>query len=214
MKRHLAISFFLFAAARLIAQTAGEPTSFGDWAVSTNISLSGLKLAARLVVSEATNNYSSRGAIAYVELQNTNDDAAVLFVYDYGLGTLDCKVSDSSGKAIPSLTGGTYNGPFPEPCWLALPDDSLVRFAPMSGSIVTTNGELGIHAGDDYWVIRRGDTNDYYLSGTLNLNVPESEKPPAWYIKTSTHTITNEVSDDVWRGTIKLPPVKIPANIP
>jgi hypothetical protein len=61
--------------------------------------------------------------------------------------------------------------------------------------LTATNGELLVVAGWDCWHIPQSDTNDYYLSGTLSLSLPKAETRP-W----------------TWHGTLKLPPVKIPAK--
>jgi len=213
MKRTLAFSFFLFAAASLIAQTAGEPTSFGEWVVSTNNPMYGMTLKARLVISEVDGDFGSRTAVAYVELQNTNN--AINTLYVGGNPSLRCELRDSSGKVIsPPLLGYTRGGLIQGSFWLALPLDSIVRFRPYDyiHAPAAENGELVIHGGN-YWKFPRGDTNDYYLSGTLTLMVPKDEKPPAARFPTGDGTFrTEEVSDNVCHGTFQLPPVKISAK--
>ena len=218
MKQNFILAFVFFLATGLMAQTASEPTFVGDWATSTNNPMVGLCLKARLVVSEAVSGDGSRTAVTYVEFQNTNYSINVLYIYyDGTLPELTCELVDSRGKSARSQMTGSYNGPAPQSCWLALPPDSIVRCRPAFFRTGTaTNGELLVDAGFNqwrYWVIPRGDTNDYFLSGTLNLTVPKDETPPPWRVPVGNgRIITNNVSYDVCHGTIKLPPVKIPAN--
>jgi hypothetical protein len=213
------ISLLLLLVCRCcFAGSAGEPTSFGEWAVSTNNPIQSLSLRARLVVSETADVSGSRTTVTYIEFQNPNNAINILYVYYNGsLPELSCELLDSSGKAVPPQLSGSYNGPMPEPCWLALPNDSVVRFHPsFYRAPAASNGELYIDAGHNqwrHWVIPRGDTNDYYLSGTLSLTVPEGETPPPWHTRTGNGSVvTNAVSYDVCHGTLKLPPVKISAK--
>jgi hypothetical protein len=54
-----------------------------------------------------------------------------------------------------------------------------------------------VSAGWKCWTIPGGGTNDYYLSGELSLKLPKGETRPR-----------------AWQGTLKLPPVKMPAHRP
>ena len=120
---------------------------------------------------------------------------------------LSCELRDSGGKII--LRGGfSIDGRLPGPCWLALPHDSTLRFRPCAlCKGMASDGEWFIYAGFNSWRIPRGDTNDYYLSGTLTLSIPQGETRP--------RTPEDKYSaPSVWQGTLKLPPVKIPARKP
>jgi hypothetical protein len=208
--KKISISFLLLLACRCcFAGSAGEPTSFGDWSDST-IGGSGLhaRLEARLVVSETADVSGSRTASTYVEFQNTNHSVNPLYVYWGGTNsTLDCELKDSSGKAVPRAMGA-YNGVSPDPIWLALPGDSILRFRPALVYWSASNGELIIGGGSyvELWRIPRGDTNDYYLSGTLTLTIPSGISPPT--------LPGNNIQPIPWQGTLKLPPVKISAKGP
>lgn len=207
--KKISISFLLLLVCQsCFAGSAGEPTSFGDWSDST-IGGSGLhaRLKARLVVSETTDVSGSRTANTYVEFQNTNHMVNTLYVYWGGTNsTLDCELRDSSGKTIPRAYG-SYSGVIPDPIWLALPEDSILRFRPALVYWSASNGELIIGAGSyvEFWRIPRGDTNDYYLSGILTLTIPSGISPPT--------LPGNNIQPIPWQGTLKLPPVKISANI-
>lgn len=226
MKLDFVLTCVLFAAVSLIAQTsaqagdsvgtrptAGEPTSIGAWAESTNNPMQGLNLKARLVVSEAADISGSRTALAYVEFQNANHSVNTIYVHSY-FG-LDCELRDSNGKTVPKLIF-IYNGVLPEVSWLALPGDSILRCrGGPPGISKASGGELLVVAGWGCWRIPRGDTNDYFLSGTLNLTVPKGEAPPV-----PRHLINGEIISDngarpyVCQGTLKLPPVKISSRKP
>lgn len=226
MKQTFAVPLFVFAAAVLIAQTsanagdpagtrptAGEPTSIGAWAESPDNPMQGLNLRARLLVSETTDISGSRTALAYVDFQNANHSINTVYVHSY-FG-LDCELRDSNGKTVPK-TMFSYDGVAPELSWLALPCDSILRCHANPPAILkASGGELLVVAGWGSWRIPRGDTNDYFLSGTLNLTVPKGETPPI-----PRHWINGGIVSDngnrpyVCQGTLKLPPVKISAGKP
>jgi hypothetical protein len=204
------ISFLLLLVFRCcFAGSAANPTSFGEWSDST-IGGSGFhaRLKARLVVSETTDDSGSRTAIVYVEFQNTNHLVNTLYFYWGGTNsTLDCELRDSSAKSVPRAWNA-YSGVIPDPIWLALPEDSILRFRPDLVDWSALNGELTIDAGSyvESWRIPRGDTNDYYLSGTLTLTIPSGIHPPT--------LPGNNIQPIPWQGTLKLPPVKISAKSP
>ena len=212
MKIFAAIAILLLAAAGLMAQTASEPTAFGEWAVLTNCPMIGMALRARLVISEAAGDSGSRTVLAYIELQNTNNSVNTLLVR--GNPQLRCELRDSNGRTVsPALSpirSGLLQGSF----WLALPYDSIVRFRPYPPAPrVVTNGGLAIDGGG-YWKFPRGDTNDYYLSGTLTLRIPNSETPPVSLYPAGDGTFRSEdESDNICHGTLQLPAVKIPASV-
>jgi hypothetical protein len=194
------------------AGSASEPTSFGAWAVATNSPLKGfLSPGARLVVSESSDDFGTRTAITYVEFQNTNNSINTIFVHSSF--TLNCELRDSNGKSIPS-SANFYNGLVPNPSWLALPYDSILRCRPNPPALwKASNGELLIAAGMNCWHIPRGATNEYYLSGTLSLTVPTCEPlPDPGRVEKDELVADPEVRRCVSRGELKLPPVKISAK--
>jgi hypothetical protein len=187
------------------ADSAGEPTYFGDWSDWTKSAVHNLHLKARLVISENIDGSGSRTETAYVEFQNTNHMVNTLYVYWGGTNsTLDCELLDSSGKTVPQNFMWSFSGVIPDPCWLALPDDSIIRLRSDPVLRTSSNGELTIDAGWNLWRIPRGYTNDYYLSGTLTLPIPSGIRPPT--------LPGNNIQSMPWEGTLKLPPVKISAK--
>ena len=102
----------------------------------------------------------------------------------------------------------------PELSWLALPGDSILRCRANPPAVVkASDGELVLMAGWGCWRIPRGDTNDYFLSGNLNLTVPKGETPPVPRHWTNGGIVSdNGVRPYVCQGALKLPPVKISAR--
>jgi len=170
----------------------------------TNDPIHGLNLRARLVYGEVTGIAGPLARVVYLDLQDCNSSVLnTMYVYydpDSSESLLTCELRDVSGKKVPP-SAVVYDGPVVKVGWLALPYDSILRInATLPGfgkapDIIT--------AGWNCWILPRGDTNDYYLSGTLNVTVPKGEpRPPQ-------DTIPNAFE---WQRTIKLPPVKIPAK--
>jgi hypothetical protein len=52
--------------------------------------------------------------------------------------------------------------------------------------------------GEQFWWIRTGDTNTYYLSGTFTATTPTN------FVPKDSHT-----ADAVWSGTLELPKTKV-----
>lgn len=163
------------------------------------------------MVSETADASGSRTAITYVEFQNTNNAINTIYVHSYF--DLKCELRDSNGKVIPSSLW-SYNGLIPEAAWLALPLDSTLRYRPNPPVVwQAKDGELLIGAGWGLWHIPRGDTNDYYLSGVLNLTIPKGETPPLPRHPAGDGTFaTQNDGPNACQGTLKLPPVKISAK--
>ncbi len=135
-------------------------------------------------------------------------------IYVHSYFDLKCELRNSDGKIIaPSMW--SYNGLIPELTWLALPFDSTLRVHPNPpANWKAKDGELLIGAGWNLWKIHRGDRNDYYLSGALNLTIPKGETLPLPRYTRADGIISTEtgVVPYVCKGTLTLPPVKISAK--
>jgi hypothetical protein len=194
LKKVLILSLLVLASRCCFADSAEEPSAIGAWTDSTNNPNQRLGLRARLIIYEDANNSGSRPKVAYLEFQNIRGGINTMYVY-YASGSTHWELRDSSGKAV-SSSGYYSDGPLPDAGWLALPCDAMLRFRTAPGHMTPKNGEMLIIAGmNDCWHIPRGDTNDYYLSGTLTMTAPEGESRPPH-----------------WQGTMKLPSVKISAR--
>ena len=220
MKQHLAVSLIFLAVASLFAQTgeytveqiaifatnfqhnmsqatASAPTSVGEWSAPSN------SIRARLVISETGNV-----AVVYLDFQNSSLIVSPRQVYYADFSWSDCKLRDSKGDTIPPLLRCT-DCQIPSGSWLALPADSILRLRSnllLGEPGYPSPGEFLICAGMDAWRIPQGVTNDYYLSGTLNLMVPKGETIPA---------SSSEYARPIpWEGVLTLPAVKISVKNP
>ncbi len=219
MKQHLVVSFIFLVAASVFAQTgeytveqkaifatnflhmsqatASAPTSVGEWSTPSN------SIRARLVISETGNV-----AVAYLDFQNTSSSVNPRQFFYSALSWSDCELRNSTGGTIPPLLR-CGDCPMPQGDWLILPADSILRFRsnPILGETgYPSPGEFLICAGMDAWRIPQGVTNDYYLSGTLNLMVPKDETIPA---------STSEYAHPIpWEGVLTLPAVRISVKNP
>jgi hypothetical protein len=118
---------------------------------------------------------------------------------DGGTNGLHCQLTDQTGKVVPE-SGFGFGGGAPNSQWVDIPCDGAVRLrVSVFGGGRLQDGGLAIWAfGPGSWTIKGNDTNQYSLSGTFTVEPP-----------------TNYVPKDfrwVWRGTLKLPKMKIPAN--
>jgi hypothetical protein len=175
------------------AGLVSEPIAFGAWSEATN------ELRGRLLFAEGTpDKYGVRYGLVYLELQNLALGDNVYVYYDAKRSPLKCELHDSAGATVKNSLGSGADWR-PSACWLALPNDSTLRFRTgFSGSgpdhpclFIMSSFEGG------KWEIPVTATNDYFLSGTFSTTSP-----------------TNEIQPSRWEGTLKLPPVRIPVKSP
>ena len=188
----LVICVGLAACQRSEAGLASGPLSFGEWSPPTN------GLRGRLAFSENGKPFGTRMGVLYLELQNVSLGDGMYVYYRAATSPFRCELRDSTGKTNETMSF-EYDGWIPAPCWLALPYDSVLRFRlTLGGFGVPQNAGLFI-AGcmPDCWLIPPSATDDYFLSGTLSVAAPKDETRPR-----------------IWQGTLKLPPVRIPAKSP
>jgi len=174
-----------------LAGMVSEPTSFGAWSEATN------GLRGRLAFAEDSKLFGTRIGVVYLELQNVSLFNTMYVYYKADQSPLRCELHDASGAVVSQHDWISHEGPIPEPCWLALPGDSTLRFCvTVWGFGIPQNGGFIIAAClPDFWVIPTTSTNDYFLSGTLTIKAPKDETRPR-----------------AWEGTLKLPKVKIPVK--
>ena len=131
----------------------------------------------------------------HVELQNLSMDSCELFFSD--VQGLRCELSNANDKPIrsgPSLYG---NGPGPvaTSSWVILPYDSSIRLRVNTIGGSPSDHSLFIRLYSGEWSIPAGDTNDYYLSGTLNVSSPTN------------HVASPDIKN--WQGILVFPKMKI-----
>lgn len=173
--------------------SAVEPTSFGEWSEPRD------KVRARLAFAEGPSRRGTRIGVIYLELQNLSMSDTVSIHYRAAESPLRCELRDVDGKPI-EQKGVGYSGWIPEPCWLVLPHDSVLRFrVTLSGFGVPPNAGWLIAGGStDCWSIPPDAAGEYVLSGTLSISAPKDEARPR----------------GVWEGVLKLPSLRIPVTAP
>jgi len=139
-------------------------------------------------------------AMTFVELQNVTGGYSENADVCFDAMKLNCTLTDESGKSVPKHSHPwSGRGAF-SPCWEVLPYNSTIRLFVNSGSksplTVFPNGEPW-----SYWLISTGDTNIYYLSGTLDICSQTNESPRL-----------QRLYDSHCKGTLIFPKTKISAN--
>jgi hypothetical protein len=138
----------------------------------------------------------------YVELQEfSNSLGDNLYAYcDFTKG-LKLNVADAAGRP-PEPVGIGYSGGGPSASWVSLPPFSSMRLrANVFAGGRLRDGSLGLwFAGAGAWTIKASDTNTYFLSGTFTASPMQNNT-------------NNFRHTDIWRGTITLPKMEIPARI-
>ena len=148
----------------------------------------------RLLAALDTSYNGTRMLAVYVELRNVSDVANPKDIYYDFMSSFRGKVVDARNQELPraSLPADIMS---PPPCWLAVPNDGLLRFPVfVHGYGVPQNGGVMISLPNDVWLIPSEKVTGYFINGALTAPL----KRAAW-------------SQSNWHGTIELPNVKIPA---
>jgi hypothetical protein len=175
-----------------LAGSVVEPDAVGEWSQPTN------NIRGRLLFVEIPHSKDGeRTGLVFLELQNLSWSQTAYVYYDALRAPPRCELRDSAGKIVAQAPSGRDAAP--EPCWLTLPAHSTMRFLTGYGPAFGPAGpSLTFGVGmDQTWVLPVRGTNGYLLSGTFTGTVPKGE-----------------ARDHSWRGTLRLPAVRIPVQIP
>jgi hypothetical protein len=198
----IALFLFLTSLRCCFGQTDTNVIATGAWSEAIS-DRDGYTLRGRLLV------YDEQGAPnharVYLELQHVFKgpgwwDNPLEIYFDIGLGDdLRFEMRDQLDQPVAQFPVA-IRGPAPSPCWVALPCDSTVRLRADTytlGPSAKPDGlEILVRGG--CWLIRPNATNAFGLSGSFT---PSAEHP-------------SPLKYHVWRGTLKLPQVKIPVKKP
>ena len=146
----------------------------------------------RLIISEDQPFSYTKIVAVYLELQNVSNVGNAIEIYFDPTHTFQCQLLDPDDKPV-ATAGLPASIMIPHPFWLILPYDSSLRFRiSVSGYGVPRNEKalIPLECGD--WVIKSGDAIDYKLEVTFVVNPPKVE-----------------IDRRVWKGTLKLPRVKV-----
>ena len=208
------VLILLIAACRSFAVEDTDVAALGQWSKPVG-TFYGHTIRGRLLICDTPDHARSEPRIdtaVYLELQEFSAAVRSVRVYcelyrmslpDEAPG-LRCELRDSTGKLVPNSPYG-FGGGMPISCWLTLQPYCSARLrASVFGGGRLDDGGLAIYlASRGWWDVHPNPTNEYYLSGTFTALAPTNELG----LVTSTNL-------DVWCGTLKLPPVKIPIKKP
>jgi hypothetical protein len=161
----------------------------GDWSVPVD----GLK--GRLILTkhrlEIVDGRETIEMIAYLALHNISPNGnAREFFFD---PALNCELRNSQGAVVRGapMTGGRGR---PESTWVNLPFDSTIRLRLSPFGYLNDHG-LMLLLCSHTWLIDPDDDSNYFLSGVFMAD-----------------RTTDTGRENLWRGVLKLPRVKISMN--
>jgi hypothetical protein len=201
-----AATLLLFLAAYQFCFAGGDTNivAISDWSKPVG-TVYGASLRARMIIAQE-HSPAHAGPWPetefYLEFQNVTSavGAPLQFFFDPGSG-LRCEMVDANGKPPPPV-GMAGSGSGAGPCWITLPYDSTIRLRaniygygskPEDGFMLVL-----LPPTMQYWAIKPGNTNDYFMSGTFTGSTP-------------TNHIAKSFDDarTIWSGTLELPKMKI-----
>jgi hypothetical protein len=170
--------------------------AMSDW--SAPVEFNRIAVRGRLLIVESSQPAlgwpaSKSSARMFIELQKVSPGTGTEFYVDT-VSHLNCELVNKDGTSVPLAPSGGWDGGGGRlPYRVVLPSDSIGRIfvadGPMSPLVIHPNGIPSRR-----WSIPAGDTNVYYLSGTLSVITPE-----------------NQTNSD-WEGKLVFPKTKILAN--
>ena len=198
--------FLVFAAHQFWCGAAETNfVSVGEWSKPVS-DYYGYTLRGRLLLQQVRRGLSSTPDVGvYMELEEVSDsDVPPVEVFcdldstNHADG-LRCELRYEDGRPVPP--GGGFSGRGPGSSWITMPAYSSVRLR--VGLYISARWSYGprIYLTRESWYIPASTTNDCFLSGTFTVN------PPADLVTAYTPSIHH-----VWKGTLTLPPLRIPVK--
>jgi hypothetical protein len=112
---------------------------------------------------------------------------------------LHCELHDKDKKPAPAMAFA-FGGGAPGSIWMMLPSDATIRLRAAPFGIRREKAlAISPHLGT-LWVIGNDDPAEYFLSGTFTVDPAADRQPPG--------------DDQVWRGTLVLPAMRITSQRP
>lgn len=197
----------LVAVASFSAHAAVESKllAVSDWSEPVGyreVGKHGCSIRGRLLICEGYSSaYTGKTpeTQVYLELHNvSNGVGSPIELYCDVRDGLQCELLDGHGQAAP--TPPTFNGGFPEACWITLPHDATVRLrASWYGHGTQEGSDLRVPVYHEL-AVPAGTTNDYFLSGTFTV------APPTNHVFSPGH--------EIWKGKLVLPRFQVPRRKP
>lgn len=176
-------------ASRHSSAIAQETMTASDWSDPVN------GLRGRLIFGKDEKFNGTRLATIYIELQNVSNVLNPIEIY-YDTGrALPCVLLDVSNQPV-AQSGMPADIISLNAFWIVLPYDSILRFrVSVTGYGIPKDAGLSIGLMSGNWIIPPTSHTDHFLSASFVV------APPA-----------NTEHIHAWRGVLKLPIVKIPAD--
>jgi hypothetical protein len=183
-----------------LGQVDSNILSVGEWSAPVADAIWPLRGRLLIYGPEGEKQKQVPGLRIYLELQHVPD---VPYGNKLSMGVFtECSTAvlfemrdghDKPAEERVILASGTP----PHPFSATLPPDSTLRLrVPWVGASIERDGLLIWGPVARGWLIRSGDTRDYYLSGTLSL--PKTNQ--------------SDLNYHPWQGTLHLPKVRIPVK--
>ena len=183
----LLVSIAIIAIIIAAVPSSAAKSEIGAWSESVN------GIQGRLIITEDPKFNGTRMIAAYLELQNVSDVGTPIEIYFDSTHVIQCQLLDANDKpiAMPGLSADIMT---PLPFWLTLPYDSSLRFRiSVSGYGVPKDAGTLIQMECGGWLIKATDQGEYALEVTFFSRPSKEDKERR-----------------AWKGTLKLPKVRIP----
>lgn len=134
-------------------------------------------LKARIEVEQKGTKDGSPKLVPYLSLRNVTDTLGTVDVY-LSMHNLNLWLEDSKGKRLEPRPGGVNgrNGFVPNPFWLQIPFDSIVRMRmDLSGYFPPPASEFVIESERCLLAIGKGWSSPVFLAGTFEVTDPPRE---------------------------------------
>ena len=128
----------------------------------------------------------------YLELHNTSNLGSPMYI-KFDINAVKGTLTTAGGKAVSSY-GSDASIIESGPTTIVLPYDSTIKLnVTAAGWGVPRNQLAQISLMHDNWVIKAGDTADYYLAGTFQAGTPDAPKD----------------ARHLWSGTLNIPRTRV-----
>ena len=133
----------------------------------------------------------------FLELRTVSDIGNPIYLLYDSDHSIKAQLFDSYGKPVSPPMSSAFDGPMQEPFFICLPNNSTMKFD------ITANGYgipkdekafIGLLPIPGNWTIKRGDSAEYFLSGTFT-----AEKPKEPLNK----------DQRIWTGKIEIPKARV-----
>ena len=196
------ITLFLLLAASQLSFAGGDTNiiAMSDWSKPVG-TFYGQTLRGRMIVAQGYSggfNGPWPETEFYLELQNVTGAVDAPMQIHFDPAGLHCNILDSSGKPPPRVGSGGSGGRA-GPCLITLPYDGTIRLrVGMYGYGMKPGDGLRLVLLPERGEIQRGNTNDYFMSGTFT-------------VAPLTNSVTRDFETEraIWSGTLDLPKMKV-----